>query len=370
MLLSIATLQGFKGEIERKVTDLHGDFIIDSGLNTENGEPKPIPDSLFSKLGNIPKINGVKMALASSSKACIVKSNEELEGLIAKGIPKTMHSAYLKKYIKRGKLREGSNWCMISTTTANRLKLDTGDRITIVFFVLDDLGNSRPRARRLNIDAIYETGVDQIDGQMILLDQKMLLPLQPSGAKYSQMEIWVDPGENLEKVRSQLLKELPTGYVRLNTLKEHNRLIFDWLSILNTNVLIILVLMSLVAIFGMSTTLLILIIERTPLIGLLSAMGARFTDIGRVFLSQAMGISLLGLVIGNLFAFGLIWGQNTYKWIHLNQEVYFIPYVKFEISITEILVVDISAMLLIFLSLWLPARYIKKVDIIRAINFK
>jgi lipoprotein-releasing system permease protein len=156
----------------------------------------------------------------------------------------------------------------------------------------------------------------------------------------------------------------------LNTLQEHNRLIFDWLSILNTNVLIILVLMALVAIFGMSTTLLILIIERTPLIGLLSAMGAKFGEIGKVFLSQAMGISLLGLVIGNVFAFVLIWGQNTFKWIHLNQEVYFIPYVKFEISTTEVILVDISAMLLIFLSLWLPARYIKKVDIIKAINFK
>jgi lipoprotein-releasing system permease protein len=370
ILLSIATLQGFKGEIERKVTDLHGDFIIDSGLNTENGEPKPIPDSLFSKLEDISKINGVKVAVASSSKACIVKSNEDLEGLIAKGIPKDKFTAYMGKYIKNGKLRAGSNWCVISTTTANRLKLDTGDRITIVFFVLDDLGNSRPRARRLTIDAIYETGVDQIDGQMILLDQMMLLPLQPSDAKYSQMEIWVDSGEDLERMRSQLLKELPTGYVRLNTLQEHNRLIFDWLSILNTNVLIILVLMSLVAIFGMSTTLLILIIERTSLIGLLSAMGSKFTDIGRVFLSQAMGISLLGLVIGNVFAFVLIWGQNTYKWIHLNQEVYFIPHVKFEISMTEILAVDICALLLIFLSLWLPATYIKKVDIIKAINFK
>jgi lipoprotein-releasing system permease protein len=310
------------------------------------------------------------MAVASSSKACIVKSNEDLEGLIAQGIPKEKFTAYMGKYIKNGKLRAGSNWCVISTTTANRLKLDTGDRITIVFFVLDDFGNSRPRARRLTINAIYETGVDQIDGQMILLDQMMLLPLQPSDAKYSQMEIWVDSGEDLERMRSQLLKELPTGYVRLNTLQEHNRLIFDWLSILNTNVLIILVLMALVAIFGMSTTLLILIIERTPLIGLLSAMGAKFGEIGKVFLSQAMGISTLGLFIGNLLAFGLIWGQNTFEWIHLNQEVYFIPYVKFEISMTEVILVDISAMLLIFLSLWLPARYIKKVDIIKAINFK
>jgi lipoprotein-releasing system permease protein len=133
ILLSIATLQGFKGEIERKVTDLHGDFIIDSGLNTENGEPKPIPDSLFSKLEDISKINGVKVAVASSSKACIVKSNEDLEGLIAKGIPKDKFTAYMGKYIKNGKLRAGSNWCVISTTTANRLKLDTGDRITIVF---------------------------------------------------------------------------------------------------------------------------------------------------------------------------------------------------------------------------------------------
>jgi lipoprotein-releasing system permease protein len=99
-------------------------------------------------------------------------------------------------------------------------------------------------------------------------------------------------------------------------------------------------------------------------------MGAKFGEIGKVFLSQAMGISLLGLVIGNVFAFVLIWGQNTFKWIHLNQEVYFIPYVKFEISTTEVILVDISAMLLIFLSLWLPARYIKKVDIIKAINFK
>lgn len=370
MLLSIATLKGFKGEIERKINDLNGDFIIDSGLNTESGEPKTIPDSLFNRLYSIRDIDGVKLAMPSTSKACIVKSNEELEGLIAKGIPLDNWQGYVGKYTIKGSIREGKNWCLISKTTARRLQLDTGDRLIIVFFVLDENGNSRPRARKLNIDAIYETGVENIDGQTILINKDLLLQLQPKNAQFTQMEIWAKPGVDKSRLRAELFKHLPTGYVRLNTLKEHNRLIFDWLSILNTNVVIILFLMALVAIFGMSTTLLILIIERTSLIGLLSALGAKFKSISKVFLLQAMGIASLSLLIGNVVAFFLIWGQNTFKWIKLNQEVYFIPYVKFEISAIDLLLVDVGALILIFLSLWLPARYIKRVDVIKAISFK
>ena len=371
MLLSIATLSGFKYEIEQKISDVQGHFIIDSGKNIESGEPFPISDIDVKALNDIANVPGVTRVIPSASKACIIKSNEELEGLLAKGIESSSHAYFQKSYrVKRLSKSRNSEWCWVSQTTAKRLHIDTGDLLTVVFFVNDENGTNRPRARRLRVSGVYVTGIDKIDAQMVIVDHQMLTSFMPLGNTYTQVEIWKDSKVDIQILRREILQLLPSAYVRLNTLQEYNRLIFDWLAILNTNVVIILVLMALVAITGMCTTLLILIIERTANIGLLMALGARSKDISRLFVVQSLIITFGGIIAGNILTAVGVWGQNTFRWMTLNQEVYFIPYVTLKLGFWDWVWVDAVAVTVIAISLWLPARYIRKIDLIKAISFK
>ena len=371
MLLSIATLSGFKKEIQQKISDVQGDFIIDSGRNIESGEPFPLSNTDVATMLQIRDIPGVRRVIPSASKACIIKSEEDIEGLMAKGIDSTSLSYFNKAYHvinQTSGLKD--QWCWISENTAKRLNIDTGTAITVVFFVADEFGNSRPRARRLTVTAIYQTGIQKIDAQMILVDQNLLRAFFPDGKSFTQLEIWTDNTIENNNIRKEILTSLPNAYIRLNTLQEYNRLIFDWLAILNTNVLIILVLMALVAITGMSTTLLILIIERTSNIGLLMAMGAKSKDISKMFVIQAMMIAVIGILLGNMLTLGVVYGQNNYHLISLNQDIYFIPYVKLSLSLFDWFWVDLAAIAVIGIALWLPAQYIRKIDLIKAITFK
>lgn len=371
MLLSIATLSGFKKEIQQKISDVQGDFIIDSGRNIESGEPFPLSNTDVATMLQIRDIPGVKRVIPSASKACIIKSEENIEGLMAKGIDSTSTSYFNQAYhVIRQTSRSNGQWCWISENTAKRLNIDTGTAITVVFFVADEFGNSRPRARRLTVTAIYQTGIQKIDAQMILVDQNLLRAFFPDGKSFTQLEIWSDNTVENNNIRKEILTSLPNAYIRLNTLQEYNRLIFDWLAILNTNVLIILVLMALVAITGMSTTLLILIIERTSNIGLLMAMGAKSKDISKMFVIQAMMIAVIGILLGNMLTLGVVYGQNNYHLISLNQDIYFIPYVKLSLSLFDWFWVDLAAIAVIGIALWLPAQYIRKIDLIKAITFK
>jgi lipoprotein-releasing system permease protein len=222
----------------------------------------------------------------------------------------------------------------------------------------------------LKVTGIFETGIDRIDAQWMLVDIDMLQTFMPENGNYTQIEIWAKHPSELTSLRRNMLMHIPNGYIRLNTLEEYNRLIFDWLAILHTNVWIILVLMALVAITGMSTTILILIIERTATIGLLLSMGATYQQIAKLFRWQALLIAVIGIGFGNVLALGIVWVQNTFQFIQLNQEVYFIPAVKFQWSWWYVLTVNLVSLVVISLSLWLPSRYIKKIDLIKAIQFK
>lgn len=371
MLISIATLMGFKSEIQQKIRGVQGDFIVDSGRNIESGEPFPIEDKDVSVIELFDTLSEVESAIPSTSKACVIKSNEEIEGLLSKGLSRKYLQKFEKSYnVKRKSNVENNLWCWISETTAKRLHIDTQDAITVVYFVKDEYGTSKPRARKLYVSGIFQTGIDKIDAQLMVVDIEMLKVFLPEGQTYTQIEIWKKPTADEKTLRRSLLERLPHGYVRLNTLQEYNRLIFDWLAILNTNVWIILVLMALVSITGMSTTILILIIERTNTVGLLLAMGATYQQVARLFRWQALFIATIGIVFGNLLALGIIWVQNTFELIQLNQEVYFIPSVKFQWSWWYVTAVNLVSLWVIAISLWIPSRYIKRVDLIKAIQFK
>lgn len=382
MIIAISTLKGFKAEIRNKIHEIQGDFIIDSGKNVENGEPNPISNQDVDGILSHLKVKQVKRAIPTSAKACILKSEDELEGVLAKGINRNMVEEYLSSFVRAKSPINEVNWCAISTTTAKRLNIGLNDEFTAVFFTSDSLGNNRPRARKLVVRIIYETGMEQIDANSIWLDHTITQKFMKEGFQYTSIEVWenpelqVDQGQltgnktHKNQLKLYLNSILPNPFLRVNSLEEYNRQIFDWLSILNTNVVIILTLMMLVSITSMGTTLLIFAIERTRFIGLLMSMGARTTQIQSIFVFLSSLIAIGGIAIGNVFAISVVYFFNKYQWIQLNEEIYFIKHVILHLDFVELFLIDMVSILLIFISLFLPAQYIKKINLIKAITFK
>ena len=349
---------------------VHGDLVVDAAANVENSEPIPLNDSLLPNLQAIKKLNGVDRVLFSSSKASIVKSDEEIEGIIAKGIAIHQLKQYLGEFAIKSEKPEDEHWVAISKTLAKRLNVDLNDNIRLVFFVQDSTGNTKPRARKLTVTTLFETGVDKVDANMVLLDESIVTRMMPENYSTTQLEIWVKSGNNIADVKKSIQSVIDIKSVRVNSAEEFNRQIFDWLSILDLNVIILLCLITVVAITATCTTLLILMTERTAFIGLMQSLGARYSDIQKIFIYQASIIAIAGILIGNIIAIGLCLLQNHFKWLTLNQEVYFIKYVAMKVNVLEVVTVDVFSLLLIYLSLYIPARYIKKIHPIIALKFK
>jgi len=370
IVIAFATVRGFRDEIKHKISMVHGDLVLDAVVNVENSEPIPLNDSLIPNLRKIQKFTGVDRDLFSSSKASIVKSDEEIEGIIAKGISKNQLKKYLGEFEIESVVSDNLHWVAISKTLAKRLNVGLNDNLRLVFFVQDSMGNTRPRARKLTVTALFETGVEKVDANMVLLDEAIVSRMMPENHSITQLEIWVKPGKNIPEIKKTIQNMIDIKSVRINSAEEFNRQIFDWLSILDLNVIILLCLITIVSITATCTTLLILMTERTAFVGLMQSMGARYADIQKIFIYQASIIAIAGILIGNFIAIGLCLLQNHFKWLTLNQEVYFIKYVAMKINVWEVLSVDFLSIALIYLSLYIPARYIKKIHPIIALKFK
>ena len=369
MIVTIATVKGFQNGIREKIVKVHGNFIIDHAANVEGAEPLLIAPEYLPSRSDLPQFK--RMAI-SISKACIVKAEDDIDGAIAKGMLRedveySMGDFF--RYQQEANHRESLQpWVYISQTLANRLKLDTGELFTMVFFVRDSSGQQRPRAVRVNIVGIYETGIEEIDKQLLYTDIKLVQKYSEIKGAFSQIECW--QANNSPLKLSEISKQLTAGVLRVSDSSQFNRLIYDWLAILNTNVWIILVLMSVVAIIAMSTILLILIVEKTSFIGISQAMGANISQIQRIFLWQSGFIVFAGLLIGDAIAISLCLLQEKTHWLSLNQEVYFVKYVMVDINVMAILIVNSSVLLASLLAAIVPVQWIKRMTPTQAIRFQ
>ncbi len=372
MIITISTVRGFQQGIKQKVIQLHGDFIIDNAANLENAEPIPF---IREKGSNIEKVlvnsTHVKNWTISCSKASIIKGEEDLDGVVANGMDFTQVKSILQPFIlsQNTSNEKGQNWVWISKELASRLKVDTGSLITLVFFKNEDsLRTVRPRPKRLEIVGIFETGIDQIDQQIIYVDQSLVSGFLPDSNSITKIEVWANDGQDLQ-LFDELKLTVPAGDLRLNTSRFFHRQIYDWLSILNTNVWVILILMAIVCFIAVTTILLILIFERIKFIGLIQALGADVHAVQRVFLWQAIVIISLGISIGDIIAFFLCWIQDNYQLIKLNQSIYFVSHVMVEFNWFYVLMVNFGLLILSLLIALIPLQWIKRMALSRAIQY-
>ncbi|MDX5319658.1 MAG: FtsX-like permease family protein [Bacteroidota bacterium] len=254
----------------------------------------------------------------------------------------------------------------LSRFTANKLKLDTGERITVIFIQQDE---HPVRLRRFTITGIFETGLDNYDKTFGIVDMRHLRKLYGWGDDQVEgIEIRINDFSRLDKISNEIIPLIPPVY-RVNTAKELRPQIFDWLALLDTNVAIILVLMIIVAAINIITALLILILERTNMIGILKALGSRDLQIRRIFIWKAGYLIVLGLMYGNLAGLGLGLLQKYSNLIKLDPGSYYLNHVPFDVDLWPMLAINAGTFLFCLMVLLLPARIISTISPVKAIRF-
>ncbi len=373
MFIALSTVSGFQSGIKNKVIGINGDLVIDDISNTEGSEPIPMGAKQLAFTPDIQSVKGIRSVSVCAVRPCIVKGENEIEGMVAKGVSGSYDFSFLKNQLKRGIVPDFSkdtSTALISELTANRLGLDTGMFLQAIFFKEDSSGNTRPRAIRPRIVGVFTTGLDDYDKVHFITYIGMVQKVLPPAARFTQWEISMNDKAIATEVSESLSRKLPPGIFNIQPADRYNRQIFDWLALLDTNVIIILTLMLLVAVIGMCTTLLILITERTHMIGTLKALGARESRIRSIFQYQVILITGAGLLLGNAIGLGLCWLQHQYGWITLNTETYYVNKVLIEFNPSHIMWVNIGTVVACWLVLYLPARVIWRLSPIKSIKFQ
>ena len=367
VLISIFALQGFQQTIGQRVSQLQGDYIIDDAANVEGAEWKPLSNDLASLVDSAVSASGIDWVLEPiAQRACIAKSQQEVEGVLAMG----MSTSAIAR-ISGAEISE-SEGVYMSKSLASRMNVQLGDKLTLLFFS-DTRDSVRSRARRYPVLGLLSQGLDEFDQHTIILPKFALEAMMPSGASQNRWELRAPVQASPAQIQEAVLRiqsMLPAGVLRISSVESQNRALFDWLMILDTNVWVMLLLMVSVAAIALSTTLLILILDQTALVGLLQAMGAQRDGIQRVFWWQGLVIASLGLLVGNAVALGLAWGQNAFHWIRLDAEQYYIDSVVFAIDPSTLLIVNGSALGLCMLLMLLPLRFVRRMSLINAIRYE
>ena len=369
MLISIAVVVGFKNQIKDKVIGFVAPIHIQALNQNESIEETPfIFDSVLEARLNKPFITEM---YKTANKAGIIKTDDEIQAVVLKGVDFNYNWNYIKSYLVDGETpqyveNERSNDVAVSNIIAHKMNLKVGDPVRI-WFVDRDL---KARGRKFNVKGIYETGLQECDERYVYCDLGQIRKLNGWGnGEIGHLEIWVNNEKNIADYNRSIYYSIPTELVSYTAMETYPQ-IFDWLELQDMNVVIIIVLMLLVSGITIISMLLIIILERTSTIGLLKAMGASNGLIRSIFLKRSCRILLIGMAIGNVVGIGLCLIQKFTNLISLSPESYYLSAVPIELNIWHILALNVGTMILWVLMLLLPTMLINNVRPSKSIRFE
>lgn len=369
MLLSISVLMGFKQELTKKITGFtaHIEVLNIETLQIPDAFPICLPPYIENKICNLEEVKNIQKV---SQKIGVLKTGLHFSPIILKGIDEGYDTTYLQESLIEGKLptlkKDTATYQIaVSKCIAELLNLKVGQRIYAYFF------EESIKMRRMSIVGIYETNIKHFDESIVLTDRYSVCKLNGwNNQQCSELEIKATSLGDIPKILPEIQKNI-AGFPKLTAISvgEHYPQVFTWLNILNTNVWVILILMAGVAVFTVCSGLLVIMLERTPAIGILKAMGASNSQVRATFIRLAMFITAKGVLWGNAIALTLLLLQHYFKLIQLDPSHYYVTEVHVVISPIIILIINIVVVLLIFLSLFIPTLTISKISPTKAIKF-
>ena len=375
MILSVAIVIGFKKEVRNKVIGFGSHIQITNFDNNSSYETTPIAvsDSLLQALQEFP---GIKHIEGYATKMGILKTDSDFQGVVLKGIDTDYDWSFFRNNLKEGELltiapQKTSTDVLISRYLSDLLGLKLGDSI-LTYFVQEDV-----RARKFNIAGIYETGFMDYDKLFVLADIKQIRRLNGwEKDEVSGLELLVDDYDKLDQIAEDLYFNLVEKQDRhgntyfTRSIKEMNPMIFNWLDVLDVNVVVILILIFAVAGFTMISGLLIIILERTNMIGILKALGENNVSIRKIFLYISFFLIGKGMLWGNMVGIAICLIQSHFRIIKLDPSIYYLDAVPIDLSIVSLILLNIGTLCASMLMMLGPSYLITKIDPAKSIRFE
>jgi lipoprotein-releasing system permease protein len=374
MILAVSILTGFKQQIREKVVGFGSHIQIMNFDSNISFETTPISDtqSFIPKIKQIPGIAHVEVF---ATKAGIIRTEDEIQGVVLKGIGSDFDWSYFKSNMVEGTVFNVTDTgrtdkVIISKKIADMLRLKTGDSFAMLFI------QDPPRMRKFTISGIYETSLEEFDKMYVFCDIGHIRKLNGwSDDQVSGFEIYINDFDRLDEMTGKVRDAI--GYkvieedskFKVTNIRMRFPQIFDWLNFQDVNVVIIILLMLIVAGFNMISGLLILILEKTNMIGVLKSLGSEDRTIRKLFLYQAAYLIGKGLLWGNIIGIGLAFIQLKTGLITLDPSSYYIKTVPVNLQLTHILLLNAGTMAAIIIMLLVPSQLISRITPVKAIKY-
>ncbi len=374
MLIAIATGVGLQYKIREKVSAFNGHIQI-SNYDNNLSDVSVVPVSLNQEFYPIFKsVDGISHIQAVASKGGIIRTEDTFEGMIAKGVGPDYNWNVFKEYLVDGRLPgyggELNSEVLMSRLMANRLQLKTGDSF-FAFFLKDDDPSQIPNQRKFDIVGLYDSGFEEIDGLYIFIDIRHIQRMNRwKEDEVGNFEVFLTDFGAIDQKEKDIYGKIVSD-LDTKTIKDKYRKIFEWISLFDFNIGIIIGIMIIVGGINMITALLVLILERTQMIGILKALGTTNWSIRKIFLYNAAYLISIGLLWGNVVGLGIIWLQDKYQLFKFpNPKEYYIEYIPVHITVPTILILNIGVLVLCVLMLLVPSYIITKITPVKAIKFE
>ena len=372
MMISIATGIGLQQKIRDKAVAFNGHVTIssfDSNASSESQIPISINQEFYPKFN---QVEGISHIQGVATKFGIIRTETDFEGIVLKGVGVDYDWSYIEEFLIEGKLPKYSetinNDVLISKYLANRLTFNVGDSFHM-YFVKDD-ENKPPFIRNFNIVGIYNSGFQELDETYFIGDIKHVQRLNKwEKDEIGNFEVFIEDYNDLEAKGIEIYQNTPSTF-NTQTVSQKYATIFEWIGIFDKNIYGIISIMIIVAGINMITALLVLILERTQMIGILKALGSNNLSIRKVFLYNASYLIVLGLFWGNLIGLGLLFIQKQFKLFPLDPSVYYVTEVPVYINLTYIIALNLGTFLLCLIMLLVPSYIITKITPVKAIRFE
>ncbi len=375
MIVSVAVVTGFKNEISRKVVGFASHIQILNFDSNISFETKPIDSQqeFVDDLRNDPDILDIQVF---GTKAGIIKTKSDIQGVVLKGVDSEYNWDFLKDYLVEGSVPDikdsvQNDNVLISKYIASLLKLELNEDF-LMYFIQDP-----PRMRRFTVTGIFETSLEEFDKTFVYGDLRHIQHLNDwSEDQVSGFEVNIRDFRKLDEETYKVMNSVGFGFeddgsrLKVINIEDKYPQIFDWLNLQDMNVLIILILMLVVAGFNMVSGLLILILDRTNMIGTLKALGSPNVSIRKIFLYQSLFMIVKGLIWGNIIGVGICLIQNYFGIIELDQSSYYLSTVPINLNLLYIMGLNLGTAIVIILMLIVPSMVISRISPALAIRFE
>lgn len=368
MEISLSIVFGFQTEIQQKVVGFAGHVHVGNSYEQFENVRKPIrlEDINQAEIEAMPLVINMQ---PFASKPALLRSEIAQEGVFLKGVDSTYNWDFFEGYLKEGKLpdlkkgKSESHDILISRRLSKLLGVGVDE--TLLAFVYED----KMRVRKLTISGIYETGMEEFDLVRVICDMRMIQRLwRWEDDQVEGFEINLNDLSRMEEAAFAINDVLPSDY-KARTVLEIYPEIFEWVELQHQNVWFILALMVIISIINMTSVILILILERTKTIGLLKAMGMTNFRVRRLFVMNAMWLILIGMAVGNLLGMGILWTQDTWGWLEVDQANYFVSVVPVQWTWGWFLIVNLGVFAVCTLFMYIPTYYATHISPVRILRF-